>query len=470
MRGFTIVEVMVGLVLGMIGIIIMFQVFEVFEGQRRTTVAGGNTQTAGHLAMYNIERQARLAGLGLVYVDRPEPDEYRGLATCPLGIRTYSGSSGGLSWLGGATMAGLPVAPVQVRDGGANPDSFTIVFGPSALGGVPATLNAPLNNAGGGPLSLAEGIKVESAPFVDITSTPPINAVYKPGDIILIGEPGPRGTDPAKHCVRLKVTEVRAETDVVSGKTFARLMVAPGSGNDENPPPSEWSSFMPAPDPIYSYANGKAIVTHLATAGGGLSRITYEVNAQQQLLAGGVVIADNVISLQAQYGIGPNRGELGCGMTLPYRPLSEPQCQSVKAWTDAVPFDGEDWGKLDQNPTPLTTDQRITNINRVKAVRLSLVLRSENLERASLYGADREIAPKAACTAAGDIVDDAGIKICAWRDPNGGTAVPLVDPSLATDEAACAAQFGAPCWDRYRYRVYETVVPLRNVIWATKAS
>ena len=45
--GFTIVELMVGMLIGLISIVVMFQIFAVSEGQRRTTSGAGDAQQNG---------------------------------------------------------------------------------------------------------------------------------------------------------------------------------------------------------------------------------------------------------------------------------------------------------------------------------------------------------------------------------------------------------------------------------------
>lgn len=63
--GFSIVEIMVGMVMGMLGIIVVMQVFSVFEGQKRTTTGGSDAQNAGAIAMYSLERDMRQSGYGI---------------------------------------------------------------------------------------------------------------------------------------------------------------------------------------------------------------------------------------------------------------------------------------------------------------------------------------------------------------------------------------------------------------------
>lgn len=63
-QGFTLVEVLVAMVIGMIGLIIMMQVFSNAEGQKRATTGSGDAQSNGALAIYTLQRDIRQAGYG----------------------------------------------------------------------------------------------------------------------------------------------------------------------------------------------------------------------------------------------------------------------------------------------------------------------------------------------------------------------------------------------------------------------
>src|SRR5215472_1482684 len=63
--GFTLVEVMIALLIGMIGIIVMMQTFAVSEGYKRTATSGTDAQINGGIALYMLQRELRLAGYGM---------------------------------------------------------------------------------------------------------------------------------------------------------------------------------------------------------------------------------------------------------------------------------------------------------------------------------------------------------------------------------------------------------------------
>lgn len=64
-QGFSLVEIMVGVAIGLLGVLIIMQVSVVFEGQKRTTTTGADAQTNGVTALYTVERDVRRAGYGM---------------------------------------------------------------------------------------------------------------------------------------------------------------------------------------------------------------------------------------------------------------------------------------------------------------------------------------------------------------------------------------------------------------------
>ncbi|MDP4028238.1 MAG: PilW family protein [Gallionella sp.] len=63
--GFSLVDVMVGMVIALLGTIVIFQVFSVSEGIKRTTTGAGNALQNGASALFSLERSLREGGYGI---------------------------------------------------------------------------------------------------------------------------------------------------------------------------------------------------------------------------------------------------------------------------------------------------------------------------------------------------------------------------------------------------------------------
>lgn len=64
-RGMSLVELMVGMLIGLIGIIIITHVYVTNDQQKRATTAAGGAQTNAAIALFALERDIRQAGFGL---------------------------------------------------------------------------------------------------------------------------------------------------------------------------------------------------------------------------------------------------------------------------------------------------------------------------------------------------------------------------------------------------------------------
>jgi type IV pilus assembly protein PilW len=126
--GFTLVEIMVGLAIGMLATMVIMQVFTVFEAQKRTTTGTADAQTNGGIALYNIGRELQMAGYPLMPV-----------TNSPLECTTLT--------INGAADATIPnrLSPVAIADGGAAAgasDTITFRYGNSLMGGAPSQITA----------------------------------------------------------------------------------------------------------------------------------------------------------------------------------------------------------------------------------------------------------------------------------------------------------------------------------------
>lgn len=122
--GFTLVEIMVGLAIGMLATLIIMQVFSVFEAQKRTTTGTADAQTNGSIALYNIARDLQQGGYALVPYGRTPAQE----AAIECTALTVDGANTATDYL----------SPVVITDG--TSDTITVHYGDSASGGIPSQI------------------------------------------------------------------------------------------------------------------------------------------------------------------------------------------------------------------------------------------------------------------------------------------------------------------------------------------
>lgn len=344
--GVSLIELMIGLVIGLLAMLVILQMYQVFEGQKRSTTTGGDAQENGLFALTTLERDAKMAGYGLTTQQS-------------LGCTTYFTSKD--TGPGPAPIADFSTAPITITDGGTGPDTVIMRMSTSLFGGASATITETMPQA-------SSELKVSTTlGFVD-------------PELVLVVQGG--------NCTLMEITQVQ--------QAALHLQHNPGG----NPSLS---------DPTYNpsatcYNAGNACAGWPAYTTGALVYSVGDINIKRysissapslQLVendAAAIPLATQIINLQAQYGIA-NAGS-----------------QVVNSWVDAT---GATWAA----PT-------VANILRIKAVRIAVVARSTQYEK--------------------DLVSPATLTL--WT---GGPTM-----TLTTDE------------QHYRYKIYQTIVPLRNVMWA----
>lgn len=347
-KGFSLVEIMVGMVIGMLGMLIVLQSSILFEDQKRRTTSGAEAMENGLVAMTIMERDLRMAGYGL---------------TSPYLL----GSNGCTSlqwWLNGVAQPSTPTAPVRITDGGGGlPDSIVVSYGNAMSGVSPAKLTSK-PNGGNLDVNRATGFNVD--------------------DLIIVAQ--------NSVCTMVQITNVNTNA--------LKLQNNPGKSPYNLPPgqmPASWNNYS---NGAYVFTVGQ--ITNRSYSVGGSALQTKDATAANPL-----ELVSNIVNIQAQYGIAPTGSNI------------------VNCWTNASGSNcgGSDWA----SPTA-------AEIARIKAVRIAVVARSTLPEKPNTSGT---------C--------DATTAANAPESWSGGPAV-----SLTAD----------PDWQCYRYRTYQTIVPLRNVIWA----
>lgn len=401
-QGFSLIELIVGLVIGLIATLIIAQTFSAFEGNKRTTTGTSEAQTNGSIGLFMIQRELQFAGYGIPAISGTLPPQ-----TTPYG-RIYANYTGQTQAQIDAAQAALVAAYDATRVVNSASVSAGTVY--SALRCNPSpTLNIDLDNnpltpnvnvdlvtpvrisegATSDTITLQYGTTARGAVAMAVTSisgaqmlTVPNNLGCRFGDVIL-----------SMPDVNTGITACQA-SEVLSTNAFL-----------DNPINS--TSIQ-----VVSNTNfgGKRFACL-----GRVNQVTFAVNNANELTKtlGGVTqpIIGEIVSLQAQYGISATANS---EIVDPATPNS--------GWVNAT---GADW----TNPT-------VANRNRIKAVRVAIVARNNLLER-DVVSQD--------CS--GAAVGPA--RVCAW-----GGNVDLLT-SLGAN------------WNRYRYRTYEMVVPIRNVLAAS---
>ncbi|HEY0064202.1 MAG TPA: prepilin-type N-terminal cleavage/methylation domain-containing protein, partial [Telluria sp.] len=114
-KGFTLIEIMVAMVIGMIAMIVIMQVFMMQEGTKRATTGGADAQANAGVSSYMLERDLKMSGWGM------DAQTYGKCAS------TYTYCNGAAS-CGGVVgpLAGFQFASVQITDGAnGGPDTLT---------------------------------------------------------------------------------------------------------------------------------------------------------------------------------------------------------------------------------------------------------------------------------------------------------------------------------------------------------
>ena len=173
-RGFTLIELMVGMVLGLLASLAIFTAVSSFETQRRVTAAGADMQQNGLLALYFLEQDLRMAGFGLI-----DASTNPGSLPC-------------------VKLNNVSTAPVSIVDGGAGSDTITSHRLDSATGGIVTGGGAAKLTSSLASISSISSIKVDTQAAIHLN------------DYLLI-------PDAANNCTQLKATILPAVLPVSLG-------------------------------------------------------------------------------------------------------------------------------------------------------------------------------------------------------------------------------------------------------------
>ena len=352
--GFSLVEIMVGMVIGLISTIIVMQVFATFEGQKRTSTSGSDAQTNGGIALYTIERDMRMAGYG-----------FNEAIGCALS-RSFSGTA----------LASLTLMPVSIGDGtGGNGSDTLTIFGSNK-----SSWSVPVR-----------AITNHSQAATQFNTNATIGIAQ--GDLLIAYELI-AGTP---TCTLFQVDN--------ANPVLNPIVHTAGSwnGNSATFPASGYST-----DALLLNSGTFLSHTYSLDASGNLNFADYSsatnTNSSQ-------IISPDLVNLQAEYGFDTRAGIQTDGQ--------------VDTWSAAM---------VDADASGTVGDAG--DVQRIYAVRFAVVARSGLMEK-----------------------PDPATGVCnttatapTWAGSREGTSPAI---NLTADAN----------WQCYRYKTFETVVPLRNMLW-----
>jgi type IV pilus assembly protein PilW len=367
MSGMSLMEILVAMAIGLIGIVVITQTYLVNENYKRSTASAGGAQTNGSLALYTIERDARMSGWGIAW---------SAVLGCG-GLQWYYEGEGYSPPFG--TLPAITMAPVVIADGGAGADTITVLYGSGPERVIPATLLATMGSPG-------DGLQVDN----------PQGFSSNPGDLVLVVQ--------GNVCAMMQITQVGG-----GQLQHAAAPTAPynPAGGGSLPTFGSTAQVFNLGRPFvntYTINNGALELASLFTATSSTVVPSYTPTP--------VRIVDNIVDLQAEYGKdnGLDNGTVANAVFVADDDI-------VDRYDNVTPANATEW-------------------QQVLSVRIGVLARSEHYVKPDSPGT-----PCTATTAAPT-----------W---GGGQAFPaLGDLTDTANPARC-----------YGYRVFETVVPLRNMIW-----
>ncbi|SFM31741.1 PilW family protein [Variovorax sp. OV329] len=367
-RGFTLVELMIALALGLLTTLVITQVVVLTDSKKRTLTMGTDAQVNGSLSLYTIQREIQMSGYGAIndpgamgcpikgeYKEPGVPEETPGVAFNPV------------------------LAPVVITDGANGmPDTLTIMQGRKSSFSAPMLVMSP---------------HLKTNDFFIVKSSFGAAA----GDLMIV-VPADNAWSSTNWCTVFSVTDDGAAAPGTD-TTLGPKRVPHTSGT------SAWNHSELFPD---RYEKNSYLL-NLGT----MAHNTYSVDGAFNLIA-----------------MSRTAGAAASASTALYPQIVNLQAMYGKDTT----LDGQ----VDTYDT--TTPANALEWQQVLSIRLAVVARSGQYEK-----------------------DEVTQSAPLW-DVGAGSAIAGTE-NCGTSKCLRIKIDHVPEWKHYRYKVYDTIVPLRNVLW-----
>lgn len=379
-RGFSVVELMISIVIGMLALVFAMRLITGSEQSKQSALGSSDSMQNGMLAMFSISGDASQAGFGL-----NDPL----LLGCNTSFTDKSGYTLAVATRGAATIR--PLSPAIIESNGSAPDVISLYSG-SALSGT-GTMRLVADYRGG------TGIEVDRDPYG-----------FALGDVVVVA-PEDRNGDCALAQISSKPVPKPGDNPVVMVGGGANLRYNSGDLG---------SAYTASRARIFNLGPAATLSLHTWSVNNGFLRLRSTDMAGAN--AAPATVADNIVSIKAQYGFDTRAASA----------FASRNGMRVGRWSATMinaDGDGVTGGPGDYE--------------RLAAVRIAVVARSKTRERANAAGA---------CSATPNRPT-----VFTTEEPAGVTAVPITVDVAVPNETAD--------WRCYRYRVFETVVAMRNADW-----
>ena len=331
-RGFSLVELMVGMLVSLLCMLAIMAAFAVYEGKKRTTTSGNDAQQNGSYALYALERQLRTAGASIV-----QGSNY-GLWGCPVTAYTTT-KSGKIQTLPAQsalpspfTSSGWPLTtrlvPVLVASGGDSPDVIGVVSGNSALQVFKITVS-----------SATSGNSVVVGNSLGIMT----------GDYLL-------GTLSNGTCALTHLTSTSTATQVSDTTLAFDTANSPATGVQ-----TATYLFDAGSEPTFTLFGIDSSTNSLVS----YDLLQRPVNGQAATVT---PIADGIVQMKALYGV--------------HTSSSDSSADQIDSWVQPT----GDWSI---STLTANTSAAATAMGQIKAIRIAIVAQSRLPERSTDYSADK---------------------------------------------------------------------------------
>jgi len=360
-QGFTLIELMIGALIGLLATLAVTYVLVNSEGQKRTTTGGSDAQVNGALALNTLQRQVQVAGYGFGTIPA--------VVGCALTAR-----------FNGAAITDFPpgLEPVRIEEGASGaPDSIRVLAS--------------------GKTSFSVPLRVVAPGYTPPNTSVPVGSVrgIVRGDLVVLA--ASINAPPSKACEMFQVTDNPGSTPQVAR--------ADNAWNSAGAPTAYGDGAglfnLGAPlDVTYSIQNNALVARTLNIADDASSTPSYPPATE---------LFPNIVQLQALYG----KDTDGDG--------------AIDTWNAVTPTGV---GAAALNAAWL----------QVRAVRIALVARSAQFEKEEVTSEN-----------------------LSWIVGNAGTVTGSA--TCGTSRCLTIKLDTLPDWKHYRYKLFETTVPLRNLLW-----